>query len=89
MGNEDTFKAATWNAAKSHISEALDAMDTVEKFTFIAATEYLPPLRTTHQEHKGRHVLCAERPEGRRSGGAAIILPKKEWPNITSLHRRQ
>lgn len=85
-----TLTLATWNIAKSKLVDSLDALHTTGHYDAVAVTEILPPLRTTHQEYKGRyHVLHDARPPRTRSGYAAIALPTRLRMNITHTHVTQ
>lgn len=50
---------------------------------------YLPPLRSSHEECNGRHIIHAERAAGTRGGFAAMALPKKIWGGIAQFYLTQ
>lgn len=81
--HEQVLKFAAWNIGGSKLIDAVDAMNTINKYDCVAITQ-LPVFDCKHQELKTNHyVIQAEGPRCTRSGYAALAMPKKLWAKLT------
>lgn len=78
-----SLKVTTWNCAKQPTQPVLDIAPRAD---VLVLQEINPPRTGTNNAcWKGRHLICASRPVGRRHGVCRLVLSGEAWSKVTAM----